>query len=164
MVKVLLAHDFRKSFTIAEASALIAGTKATFAPHIVEEIAKRLQDDVHKRLLVAVDGYIARGELFRWLNASNVKSEYVFANLGDPSDQAFDDGTDPSDLPVELDAANMAFRAVTNGFGNKSTTFKKRLVEYLTANYGDFKLEQIERIATVANPDKSPGRKKNNQE
>ena len=67
---------------------------------------------------------------------------------------------DPLDLPAELDAANMAFRAVTNGYGDTTTTPKNRLTNYLQKHYPAFKPEQVNRIATVANPDKSTGRKK----
>ncbi len=67
---------------------------------------------------------------------------------------------DPCDLPQELDAGNMAFRAVTNGYGDQSATTRNRLIDYLKKHYPDFKEGQVERIATVANPDKSTGRKK----
>ncbi len=66
---------------------------------------------------------------------------------------------DQSDLPEELDAANIAFRAVANGYGDRSKTERNRLVDFLKINYKNFKNEKIDRIATVANPDKSPGRK-----
>ena len=71
-----------------------------------------------------------------------------------------DTGIDPSDLPPELDAANMAYRAVLNG-SDKTGTFKNRLMAYLKKNYPDLTEEAIKRIATVANPDKSTGRPKN---
>jgi hypothetical protein len=71
---------------------------------------------------------------------------------------------DPSDLPVELDAANLAFRALTNGYGEQSATPRNRLIDYLKNHFKDFKEEQIQRIATVANPDKSAGRKKSTKE
>ena len=67
---------------------------------------------------------------------------------------------DPLDLPAELDGANMAFKAVLNGYGDQFATQRNRLIEYLQANYSMFKPEQVSRIATVANPDISPGRKK----
>lgn len=67
---------------------------------------------------------------------------------------------DPSDLPAELDAANMAFRAVRNGYGDQSATARNRIVGYLEKHYSEFTPEQVKRIATVANPDKSTGRKK----
>lgn len=70
---------------------------------------------------------------------------------------------DPSDLPDELSAANIAFRAVSNGYGDPSATFKNRLVAYLE---NEFQLspEAVSRIATVSNPDKAPGRKKRSPE
>lgn len=66
---------------------------------------------------------------------------------------------DPSDRPPELDAANMAFRAVTNGYGDQAATFRNRLLTYVREHYPHLKNEAVERIATVANPDKDPGRK-----
>ena len=77
------------------------------------------------------------------------------------AEQSFDGiaTSDPLDLPYELDAANIAFRAVMNGHGGNGTTFKNRLIAYLRENY-DFKEEALQRIATVANPDKSAGRKR----
>lgn len=71
---------------------------------------------------------------------------------------------DPLDLPEELDAANMAFRAVLNGCGDRSATFKKRLIDYLEENFTALNNEAVQRIATVANPDKGRGRKKSNSE
>lgn len=65
---------------------------------------------------------------------------------------------DPADLPEELDAANMAFRAVFNGYGNPADTFRNRLIEYLNVNFPALGIPAIERIATVANPDKARGR------
>ena len=88
-------------------------------------------------------------------------SPNISNNEGVPSE---DSDVDPSDLPPELDAANMAFRAVTNGFGDQSATARNRLVIYLKTHYPDFKDEQVQRIATVANPDKSTGRKKAGKE
>lgn len=71
---------------------------------------------------------------------------------------------DPLDLPVELDAANMAFRAVLNGHGEPRLTFKNRLIDYLEKNFPDLNNEAVQRIATVANPDKGRGRKKRDTE
>ncbi len=69
-------------------------------------------------------------------------------------------GADPTDLPKELDAANIAFRAVLNGYGKHTATRRNRTIAYLKENYKDFKPDAIKRIATVANPDKTTGRKK----
>lgn len=71
---------------------------------------------------------------------------------------------DPLDLPPELDAANMAYRAVLNGFGNPAATFKNRLIDYLEKSFIDLIPEAVQRIATVANPDKTTGRKKRDKE
>jgi hypothetical protein len=67
---------------------------------------------------------------------------------------------DPADLPDELSAANIAFRAVTNGHGDQAATFKNRLIDYLEKNFTSLNNEAVQRIATVANPDKGRGRKK----
>lgn len=71
---------------------------------------------------------------------------------------------DPSDLPAELDAANLAFRAVLNGYGEARTTFKNRLIDYIQKNFSNLNNEAVQRIATVANPDKGRGRKKRDTE
>ena len=103
-----------------------------------------------------------------WLTAINMKSAYQFDRRKDAATPTLDvqPGTDidPTDLPIELDAANMAFRAVRNGYGGRSDTFKNKLIAYLEKHYPDFKAEQVQRVATVANPDKSVGRKKNGKE
>jgi hypothetical protein len=109
-----------------------------------------------------------RGELTRWLSAIGMKSVYQFDRSKDltiPTAIVLtDQDIDPADLPVELDAANMAYRAVLNGYGDKSETFKNRLIDYLKGHYTDLKPEAVQRIATVANPDKSAGRKKRDKE
>lgn len=64
---------------------------------------------------------------------------------------------DPTDLPTELDAANLAFRAVVNGYGDQSRKPRIRLVDYLKKHYPKFGVEAVDRIATVANPVKTPG-------
>lgn len=109
-----------------------------------------------------------RMELIRWVGAIGMKSVYQF-DRSISLEAATYSGTpytdiDPSDLPIELDAANVAYRAVLNAYGNQSETFKKRLIAYLQENYTDLKPEAVQRIATVANPDKSAGRKKRNKE
>lgn len=71
---------------------------------------------------------------------------------------------DPSDLPTELDAANMAFRALTNGYGDQSKKPRIRLVDYLKTNHPELGGEAVERIATVANPVKTPGAMKRDKE
>lgn len=79
----------------------------------------------------------------------------------DPSNE---DEIDPSDYPIELSAANIAFRAVRNGYGDLTATFKRRLIHFLESSYPDLRAEAVQRIATVANPDKAPGRKKRKAE
>ncbi|MES2189145.1 MAG: hypothetical protein V4454_03420 [Pseudomonadota bacterium] len=75
-------------------------------------------------------------------------------------DEGIESGLDPADLPAELDAANIAFRAVTQGYGDPLVTFKNRLIDYLKKNFPNLGHEAVQRIATVANPDKTTGRKK----
>ena len=71
---------------------------------------------------------------------------------------------DPSDLPEELQSANIAFRAITNGYGDPLKPPRARLEDYLRENYSAFNATTIDRIATVANPDKTTGRKKRTSE
>lgn len=71
---------------------------------------------------------------------------------------------DPADLPEELHIANIAFRAVTNDRGDPKVTFRNRLISYLKTNFPDLSREAVKRVATVANPDKAPGRKNFNAE
>lgn len=67
---------------------------------------------------------------------------------------------DPADWPEELFAAVTAFRAVSNGYGDPSDTVKNRLTAYLKECYSHLSQEAVNRISTVANPDKSRGRPK----
>lgn len=86
-------------------------------------------------------------------------AEKLAAKLGEEVDALKTaEAADPADLPDELDCALMALRAVQNGYGKESTP-RKKLLEWLVANRPDLKPDQRERIATVANPDKAPGRK-----
>jgi hypothetical protein len=115
-----------------------------------------------------------RQVLADWLLVIGMPSKYSFVPIKQTS-QAYEPNElqlvaglsaseiDPSDLPPELDAANMAFRAVTNGYG-QSSSIRNCLIEYLQAHYPNFKPEQVQRIATVANPDKTTGRKKRDKE
>lgn len=103
----------------------------------------------------------SRKELSTWMHSVGMKSVYSFdlAHVVTPAscDQV---DVDPADYPEELQAANIAFRAVTNGFGDQSATFKNRLIGFLEKNYPSLNSEAIARIATVANPDKTRGRRK----
>ncbi len=120
------------------------------------------------------EAVFSRVEIHRWLKAINAKSQYSFSLSEQASEIASDDKTqkveqveleiDPSDLPLELDAANMAFRAITKGYGDKNSTPRNRLIDFLKNNYPDFKPEQVKRIATVANPDKTTGCKRSGKE
>jgi hypothetical protein len=112
-----------------------------------------------------------RAELVRWLSEVGLHSSYRFdlshLDVGESltgTKAIEDDGIDPSDLPPELDAANTAFRAITKGYGDQAATLRNRLVDFLGKHYPDFNSEQVQRIATVANPDKTTGRKKSGKE
>ncbi len=103
-------------------------------------------------------------EIARWLTAIGQPSGYPFKGLpkGQSSKVAAVPEIDPSDFPGELDRANQAFRAVQNGYGDSSATFKNRIADYLANTYPELTPEAVQRIAIVANPDKAPGRKKRN--
>jgi hypothetical protein len=108
----------------------------------------------------------SREKVANWLAAIGMRSRYAFKRDADEADaiEHITADFDPSDSPPELDAANMAFRAVIKGYGDPAATPRNRLVEYLEKNYPDFKPEQVQRIATVANPDKTTGRKRSGKE
>lgn len=107
-------------------------------------------------------------EHFKALTAKASKTSLVNDNptlgTGQEKDKAQGIDVDPLDLPEELDAANMAFRAVLNGCGEQRATFKNRLIDYLEKNFTRLNNEAVQRIATVANPYKGRGRKKSNAE
>jgi len=106
-----------------------------------------------------------RDSIARWLRAIGMKSIYQFDRTQSPKHEAvIETDIDPADLPDELSAANIAFRAVTKGHGDPAATFKNRLIDYLGSNFPSLNSEAVQRIATVANPDKAPGRKKRNAE
>lgn len=107
----------------------------------------------------------ARSEIVAWLACIGQVSIYAFdggqpTNPGSGSAADNESTIDPEDLPSELDCANQAFRAVSNGFGDPTATFKNRLTDYLEKTHTTLTQEAVKRIATVANPDKSPGRQK----
>ena len=150
-----------------EAAGLILGPSRTFRrPKDYSPVLKRMRDDASKGLLTVVNGRIAREQIAGWLVTSGLKSQYIFDRGLPPTDddQRRGSESDPTELPTELDTANIAFRAVLNGYGNQSATFRNRLIEYLKMNHPSMTLQTVERIATVANPDKSTGRKKQDKE
>lgn len=119
-----------------------------FTDWLASEHQSQFEDQIFSRHVVA-----------DWLNAIPLKSIYQF-RPDQPSDQSEisnDSTIDPSDLPAELDAANMALRAVTNGYGDQSKKPRIRLVNYLKNHHPELGHEAVERIATVANPVKTPG-------
>jgi len=102
-------------------------------------------------------------ETARWLDAIGSSSVYRFKGMSAAAPPAPITPVviDPTDLPSELDYANQAHRAVFLGHGSDtSATFRNRIVDYLANTYKHLTPEAIQRIATVANPDKSTGRKK----
>ena len=105
-----------------------------------------------------------RQSIARWLAATGMKSVYQFDRVNcsptTPVVSEPDSDIDPTELPPELDAANVAFRAITKGYGDPKATARNRLIDYLETAFPSFKPEQVQRIATVANPDKTTGRKK----
>ena len=108
----------------------------------------------------------SRNDIANWLDAIGMSSRYAFRSAGvkDDAIAQAELELDPLDLPPELDAANMAYRAYTNKYGSSTATPKQWLIEYLEVHYPDFKPEQVQRIAIVANPDRSPGRKRSGKE
>ena len=113
-----------------------------------------------------------RYSIVDWLADVGFKSVYQF-DLRQPiaggvmveimvSKETMKTDIDPADLPEELHAANIAFRAVTNGHGDPSATFRNRLIGYLETNFLGLSNDAVRRIATVANPDKTTGRQKSN--
>ena len=66
---------------------------------------------------------------------------------------------EPEGLPDQLSIANIAFRAVTNGYGDEDDTFRNRIGAYLDEHHADIGAGCRERIMTVANQDRTPGRK-----
>lgn len=101
----------------------------------------------------------SRETLADWLDAIKLNAAYQFRSEVAPAEELLD----PVDLPEELDAAMLAHRRVLNGYGNPTATFRNRILAFLKECYPHMKPDAIERIATIANPDKSPGRKKFNQ-
>lgn len=100
--------------------------------------------------------HFSRETLANWLDEIQLKSAYQFRQ-GDANTTA---ELDPSDLPDELFAANLAHRAIKNGYGQRDDTPKKRILAYLNQHYSHLTPDAIKRISTVANPDKRTGRKK----
>lgn len=118
-----------------------------------------------KRLIKFENQEFERNSIARWLTQIGMKSVYQFDRKQTTEHkEIIETDIDPADLPDELHTANIAFRAVTNGYGDKTATFKNRLIDYLARNFAGLNNEAVQRIATVANPDKGRGRKKSNVE
>lgn len=121
----------------------------TFTDWLIDDPASAFQAQKFSREILA-----------DWLDAIQLKTAYEFRK----SDAHAKDELDPSDRPEELDAAILAHQRVLNGYGNPTATFRNRILAYLKEYYSHMKPDAIERIATVANPDKSTGRKKIHQQ
>ena len=107
------------------------------------------------------DQEFERSSIARWLIQIEMKSIYQFGHkLSNILDEATKTNIDPADPSDELSAANIAFRAVTNGHGDPNATFRNRLIGYLETNFNDLSTDAVKRIATVANADKTHGRQK----
>jgi hypothetical protein len=105
-----------------------------------------------------------RDEVIRWLEENAVNSAYQFNPMSPraPAGLAGLGDFDPSDLPEELDAAIIAWTEVKKGWGLPSETAKQKISSYLDERYFHLSQEARNRIATMANGDKRPGRRKNN--
>lgn len=70
------------------------------------------------------------------------------------------------DLPKGLDAANIAYQAVCNGYGDQATPFAERIKQFVRENWpaGTFSKEAIERIGVIANQDTKTGPKRKKAE
>ena len=151
------SHDFVKSFTLEVASALISGLNLRFKPGGDPIILMRLKSDVQARnLTLTANGQVDRGEIVRWLAANGLTSIYKF-DLVDVTNH----GIDPDDIPDELAAANIVFRAFKQHAPPSPLTAKQWITARLEKDFDHLTPEQRKRIAIVANPDKTTGRKKN---
>ena len=103
----------------------------------------------------------SRKQISNWLGVIGMVSLYPFERSGVKLGATHTDQSevDPSDMPLELDIANIAYRAVTNGYGDPMATPRSRLVAYVKEHFVELKPDTVKRIATIANPDKSVGRK-----
>jgi len=121
------------------------------------------------------DCLVRMDDLATWLRTEGIDIGHSLKNDADADQQrgnefvtakleGLEKDVDPVDLPQELDFANVAFRAVLNGYGDQNATRRNRLIDYLKTTHPYLKTEAIERIATVANPDKARGRKKRDTE
>lgn len=154
------SYYFARSFTLEVSSALISGLNLRFKPGGDPIILKRLKDDAQAgKLTLNADGQVDRGEVVRWLAANGLSSEFKF-DL-----ETADTGClDPDELPDELDAANIVFRAYQKRISKSPHTAKQWIANYLEKHFAHFNPEQRKRIAIVANPDKSTGRKPSRKE
>ena len=139
-----------------------SGELNVYCPDTFLRIDPRSEDMVKIGSLVRLDDFsnwfLAQGieiSPFPLIRSSDADSAYSLNDGGSLSAIEID----PSDLPDELSAANIAFRAVSNGYGDENSTFKNRLIGYLQKNFPGIGSEAISRVATVANPDKTRGRK-----
>lgn len=172
MAPIVNSNDFLREFTVEQAAYLIVGLSPRFHKPDSPDIAgvvQRMREDIRLGMLIAHNESMQREEIHRWLLANALFSDYSFklqvnaVDLDAPAVSSAAD-IDPSDRPEELDIANMAFRAVARGYGDKSETFRNRLIAYLNEHHARLTNEATQRITTVANADKARGRKKRDTE
>jgi hypothetical protein len=113
-----------------------------------------------KFLKLTPRGFQAIENAAREIKTPGTVKEDDFSSVQIPEEVEVKKEIDPSDLPEELQAANIAFRAITNGYGDPLKLPRARLEDFLRESYPAFSATTIDRIATVANPDKTTGRKK----
>lgn len=107
-------------------------------------------------LIAEIESY--KNERITRQDASKAISDRLAREENVDSEQ--DNYVDPGDYPDELFAAIDAYRGVTNGYGEPMKPFKERIIDLLRDRHPSLGNEAVKRIATVANKDKSPGRKK----
>jgi hypothetical protein len=101
-----------------------------------------------------------REEISRWLLACKLHSIYPFlkAQAVDTRDLITD--ANLAHMPLELHSANLAFDAVMQGYRSEIPSFKQRIEAWLKQYRPALVPAAVERISTVANNDKTTGRKR----
>lgn len=78
MEKFVNQHDFRESFTLEVASALIVGIGPSFHPNGSPVILERMKRDALAGKLNVENDSVTRAEIVRWLGTSGLESDYQF--------------------------------------------------------------------------------------
>ena len=153
----------RRAFTYGMGQDIEAGK----LPSVMQRIPWFIEDEI-------IEPHVNAQDFAAWLASKKMEpspltAEWITKNSPSPAPATTQEPPapepDPSDQPKELDIANIAFRAVSNGYGNQEDTFKNRLIAYLESTYPKLLNSEIQRIATIANPDKERGapKKRNRQ-